>query len=458
MRVAGFTLIVALLPALVCRANMDAYDAFRVMTFNICHCATHYSLNVTDEDVRRTANVIAAAKPDFVCLQEVDKCTTRSAGIDQTARIAELLTEITGMRYCGTFGKGRDYQGGGFGVAILSRNEPISVSTTALEGSEPRVLLVCEFEGFFVATVHLDTDKGYRIDSIPVIRDAIATHSKPVFITGDWNATPTSDATLAKMKEFLTVISPENGIRTFGDVSDTDYVIDYIAVDSACSDRFYVRRGYCVSNKIDGQGSSDHNPVIVDIVKRPDSFRWVEENVVTTGRTGIWSESISYNRETLKAELFGERVFTPTTPSDGDLIVMEVTTDLSETWGLPDPDDTAQAAMRMGTNGSFQVWALLRQGYGGQAGWMDISAEGVTPQMDMDYTFRFVFDYRSHTYTAAVQYGAEWRPLTANGATSFSLAVPASGISRMKFTGDGVFTSLFGEWLAKPRGFVLRLL
>ena len=107
----------------------EKYSSFTVMSFNICHCATHYSLSVTDADVRRTASVIAAEQPDFVCLQEVDKETTRSAGIDQTARFAELLTENTGVRYYGTFGKGRDYQGGEFGVAILSKSEPLSVST-----------------------------------------------------------------------------------------------------------------------------------------------------------------------------------------------------------------------------------------------------------------------------------------------------------------------------------------
>ena len=34
-------------------AKATEYDAFRIMTFNICHCATHCSLSVTDEDVRR---------------------------------------------------------------------------------------------------------------------------------------------------------------------------------------------------------------------------------------------------------------------------------------------------------------------------------------------------------------------------------------------------------------------
>lgn len=464
MRVVGFALTVALLPAPVCRADVGGYDAFRVMTFNICHCATHYSLSVTDEDVRRTASVIAAERPDFVCLQEVDKCTARSAGIDQTARIAELLTAATGERYYGTFGKGRDYQGGEFGVAILSRHEPVSVSTTALEGSEPRVLLVCEFEGFCVATVHLDTDKDYRTASIPVIRDVLAAHSKPVLITGDWNATPTSDATLDKMKEFLTVISPESGIRTFGDINGTDYVIDYIAVDSASADRFYVRRGYCVSNTVDGQGSSDHNPVIVDIVKRPDALGWVEENAATTGRTGAWSKEIAYDPETLTA-CVEDAEFTPTTPSHGSQVTKVFTVALYEAWGLPDPDATAQAAIRLGTNGCFQVWTKAGNGeHGTGNGWVDVAADGVTPTNGVEYTFRVTFDYKAQTYSVEVKSADEWQPLkliTLNAqlptASSFLLATRGTSISRVKFTGETTFTSLLGEWADKLRGFVLRL-
>ena len=440
--------------ALLC-ASAD--DTIRIMSFNICHCATHYSLNVTDADVRRTASVIAAEQPDFVCLQEVDKETTRSAGIDQTARFAELLTENTGVRYYGTFGKGRDYQGGEFGVAILSKSEPLSVSTTSIDGTEPRSLLVCEFEDFCVATVHLDTDRDCRTNSIQQIRNALARYSKPVFITGDWNATPTSDATLALMKEFLTVISPESGIRTFGDINGTDYVIDYVAVDTANADRFYVRRGYCVSNMGNGEGSSDHNPVIVDVVKRPDTPRWVEENAVTTERTGIWSESIAYDRETLKAELSGEYSFSPTRPSGGKRVVIEVTTDLCETWGLPDPNNKTQGAVRLGTNGCFQVWTL--------GGWVDVEAEGITPTTGVDYTFRFTFDYANCQYSVCVATtpSSSFIPLcTTDGGgavvTQFPLATSATAVSGVRFTGDGVFTSLLGDWLNKTHGFVLRLL
>ena len=433
---AGAAAAVGMAPADV---RACGYDSMRIMTFNICHCATQSSLSITDEDVRRTAGVIAAESPDFVCLQEVDDKTIRANGIDETARLAEL----TGMH--GTFGKARDYQGGGYGVAILSKQEPLSVSTRAVVGKEARLLLICEFADFCVATIHLDNDKKLRLESIQEVRDELAAISKPVFIAGDWNDTPESD-TLDLMREFVAVISPENGIRTFGDIDGDEYVIDYIAVDAANVDNFYVQRGYCVSNMVDGQGSSDHNPVIVDVVKRPAELRWVDESFLTTERTGAWSPSVAWDVGTWTAELGGDSVFTPVAPSGGNIATMTVTAAFDAVPMVEaTPDETAHGAVWLGTNGCFQVWT--------KTGWVDVEANGVTPQTGVEYTFRFVFDYRYGTYSVSVFHNGTYIPLVQSvNRTHFPLAVQASCVSRVKFTGDGTFTSLLGEWAEKANG------
>src|SRR5690606_35287485 len=59
--------------------------------------------------------IIKDENPDLVSLQEVDKGTTRSGGIDQTAE----LSARTGL--AGYFAKARVFQGGDYGVAILSK-------------------------------------------------------------------------------------------------------------------------------------------------------------------------------------------------------------------------------------------------------------------------------------------------------------------------------------------------
>src|SRR5690606_14126261 len=66
-------------------------------------------------DMDLFGEIIKAENPDLVALQEVDKGTTRSGGIDQTAELS-TRTGLTGY-----FAKAREFQGGDYGVAILSR-------------------------------------------------------------------------------------------------------------------------------------------------------------------------------------------------------------------------------------------------------------------------------------------------------------------------------------------------
>ena len=91
----------------------------RVMSYNI-----HIGVGLDKKsDLARIANVIKAADVDVVALQEVDVRTRRSGtDVDQLAELAKL----TGMH--GRFGKGRDFDGGEYGQAILSR-QPIKEFT-----------------------------------------------------------------------------------------------------------------------------------------------------------------------------------------------------------------------------------------------------------------------------------------------------------------------------------------
>ncbi|KAH3759252.1 endonuclease/exonuclease/phosphatase family metal-dependent hydrolase [Pelomyxa schiedti] len=73
-------------------------------------------------DLSRTAEVINSISPDFVGLQEVDNKTTR-APVDEPYE----LGKATGMYP--TYGKMRDYEGGGYGILILSKKNPIETRT-----------------------------------------------------------------------------------------------------------------------------------------------------------------------------------------------------------------------------------------------------------------------------------------------------------------------------------------
>ena len=101
--------VLAVLPASVAWAELP--DEIRVLTYNI-----HHGEGVDGKfDLPRIADVIKLASPDLVALQEVDQGTARASGVDQPAELARL----TGMKV--VFGRNIDFQGGGYGTAVLSR-------------------------------------------------------------------------------------------------------------------------------------------------------------------------------------------------------------------------------------------------------------------------------------------------------------------------------------------------
>ena len=88
-----------------------AKQTLRVMTYNI-----HVGVGMDKKlDLQRIADVINAARPDLVGLQEVDRGVKRTEGKDEIVELAAL----TRMEYA--FAPNLDYQGGKYGVAILSR-------------------------------------------------------------------------------------------------------------------------------------------------------------------------------------------------------------------------------------------------------------------------------------------------------------------------------------------------
>ena len=213
-------------------------------------------------------------------------------------------------------------------------------------------------------------------------------------------------------------------------------------------------------------GASTAGVAVADAVKvwNGGDLKWVQETAETAGFTGEWDAPIAYDASTLKAALGGDVAFTPYEASGGNRVTMTVTAAFD---AIPleyaAPSNTTQGAVWLGTNGCFQVWTRLRQGYGGQAenGWVDVAAEGITPTTGVDYTFRFVFDYAARTYGVEVQTGLtgftrlrEKNPVNpVNPVQNFPLATTGPAVSGVRFTGDGVFTSLLGEWENAMSGF-----
>ena len=218
-------------------------DTLKVMTYNVRHCAGMDL--VLDYD--RTAAVIALQQPDLVALQELDSMTDRS---EQRYQLGELASH-TG--YHPVFGAAIDYDGGKYGVGILTQEIPLSTKHIPLPGDEPRVLLVVELQDYVMACTHLDLEEEPRLASVLLIVEEAQRWQKPFLLAGDWNDTPDSEL-LQEMMKYFTILS----------VSEASYPADE---PQECLDYVAIFKGKSVevleSTVINEPEASDHRPVVV---------------------------------------------------------------------------------------------------------------------------------------------------------------------------------------------------
>ena len=228
----------------------DDQLTLRILTYNIRHGAGMDDVI----DLDRQAAVIRNATPDVVGLQEVDSCVKRSSYVPQAA----VLGQKTGLY--ATFGPAIPLTGGKYGVAILSKEQPMSVRNIPLPGKEKRTLLVCEFQEYVFACTHLDLDDSCRLASVPIILEEAAQWEKPFFICGDWNDTPSSTliTRLKRSFSFLNNITDNSANYTFP-ANTPKQIIDYIASYGRISKSIRKRQ------VINEPAASDHRPVLVEV-------------------------------------------------------------------------------------------------------------------------------------------------------------------------------------------------
>jgi hypothetical protein len=158
---------------------------------------------------------------------------------------------------------------------------------------------------------------------------------------------------------------------------------------------------------------------------------------------------------TLKTELVRDCSFTPFAPSGGNIVTGIVTATFQKCQWLGDPDVGVQAAVRLGTNGCFQVWTRGDANLAPTATpeWLDVAIPGVMPIDGGEYTFRVVIDYRSRQYAVELLDGDGGARICASAggsATRFHLAAPGLRVSAIDFAGETTFTSLLGGFGSKP--------
>ncbi len=233
----------------------------RILSYNIHHCE-----GVDGKlDVARIAKIIQQVEPDIVALQEVDRHTRRSQGIDQPAELARMLA----MQY--VFEKNIDHEGGQYGNAILSRLPILKQQNHRLPsvgGSEQRGVLDVELNtpmGIVrLLATHLDhrQDDRERIESMRTInRLANEQPELPTILAGDLNAVPESNVLkLANEQWSITNSSPLFTIPVKTPTRQIDYVLTFPA------GRWETKQ----TRVLDEPVASDHRPImaVVDLKRR----------------------------------------------------------------------------------------------------------------------------------------------------------------------------------------------
>jgi acetylornithine deacetylase/succinyl-diaminopimelate desuccinylase-like protein/endonuclease/exonuclease/phosphatase family metal-dependent hydrolase len=162
------------------------------MTYNI-----HVGVGMDKKlDLQRIADVINREHPDLVGLQEVDRGVKRTEGKDEIAELAAL----THMEYA--FAPNLDYQGGKYGVAILSRF-PIKKTVHRMfenkREAERRGMLLVEVEidrqPVTFVTTHLDYqfDDGRLFETEQLMKQ-LADVKGPLVVVADLNDVPAGNA------------------------------------------------------------------------------------------------------------------------------------------------------------------------------------------------------------------------------------------------------------------------
>lgn len=221
----------------------------RIMSYNIRNAKGMD--NKTDYE--RIARIIKATAPEVVALQELDSVTQRNMGVD----VLKELAELTGMY--SIYAPAISFQGGKYGIGILSSKQPLSWQNVPLPGrEEARTLLMVEFDNLILFATHFSLNAEDRLASVAIINNLASLFIKPVFLVGDLNATPDADEinTLTKNWQIL----DDTKAYTFPSEKPREK-IDYIMGYTAKGTTFAVEEARVLNEAV----ASDHRPLYVDV-------------------------------------------------------------------------------------------------------------------------------------------------------------------------------------------------
>lgn len=261
--------------------SAQAQNTLKLMSYNIKNA------NGMDNvcNFQRIANVINNASPDVVAIQEVDSMTNRSGQKYVLGEIADR-TQMHGY-----FAPAIDYDGGKYGIGLLTKQVPLRLQTLPLPGrEEARTLILAEFADYIYCCTHMSLTEEDRMKSLELVKAFTSSSTKPLFLAGDMNAEPESGFIKELQKDFQILSNPKQHTFPAPDPKET---IDYIATLKQNAKGFAVISAKVINEPM----ASDHRPILVELrtaEKADKIFRMKPylQNPVGNGITVMWETTV----------------------------------------------------------------------------------------------------------------------------------------------------------------------
>lgn len=230
----------------------------KVISYNVHRCNPPSKVKSNTIEVEAVVAVLKKQNADFIFLQEIDSATQRSGN---TLNQAEAIAKELGLYW--VFGKAIDLQGGGYGVAILSKyplrdKKVFLLPKSAAKNDEQRVLLtvavtLTDGKEIKLACTHLDhLNDSVRVKQAEKINSLLKESKQPVVFAGDFNDKP--ESVVVKTFSSLFRFGCADCLPTFPNDHPVK-TIDYIVTDHKTNWKLL---SYTVP---DEQYASDHRPV-----------------------------------------------------------------------------------------------------------------------------------------------------------------------------------------------------
>ena len=261
--------------------SAQAQNTLKLMSYNIKNA------NGMDNvcNFQRIANVINNTSPDVVAIQEVDSMTNRSGQKYVLGEIAER-TQMHGY-----FAPAIDYDGGKYGIGLLTKQVPLRLQSLPLPGrEEARTLILAEFADYIYCCTHMSLTEEDRMKSLELVKAFTSSSTKPLFLAGDMNAEPESGFIKELQKDFQILSNPKQHTFPAPDPKET---IDYIATLKQNAKGFAVISAKVINEPM----ASDHRPILVELrtVEKADKiFRMKPylQNPVGNGIAVMWETTV----------------------------------------------------------------------------------------------------------------------------------------------------------------------